>query len=202
MEVLAQPVQEVRWNSGRGLIEGVDELKIGNLVVSSKRLSSITAENKAKVICDAIQANGIKMLSIAESVREFQDRMACLRVWRKVETWPDISDEFLIQTVYDWLPPFLNQVNSLNELQKLDWYTILKSFIPWELQTKLDELAPQRLEVPSGSMIKIHYKPDGGQPVMEVRLQECFGLMETPTVNEGRVNDKFKLSNNNTPPGK
>jgi ATP-dependent helicase HrpB len=92
-----------------------------------------------------------------------------------------------VHHVHDWLPPFLQQVNSLNELQKLDWYAVLTSLITWDLQRRLDELAPVRLEVPSGSMIKIQYAGDGGTPIMEVRLQECFGLLETPRVNEGKV---------------
>ena len=56
----------------------------------------------------------------------------------------------------------------------------------WELQRKLDVLAPARIEVPTCSMIKVQYSQDGGSPVMEVRLQELFGLLDTPTANEGR----------------
>src|ERR1700761_97048 len=64
---------------------------------------------------------------------------------------------------------------------------ILTSTLEWELQRKLDVLAPWKIEVPSDSMIKLHYSMDGSDPVMEVRLQELFGLLETPTVNEGRT---------------
>jgi ATP-dependent helicase HrpB len=116
-----------------------------------------------------------------------------LKSWRQNEPWPDLSDDYLVHHVHDWLPPFLQQVNSLNELQKLDWYAVLASLIPWDLQRRLDELAPSRLEVPSGSMIKIQYVADGGSPVMEVRLQECFGMLETPTVNEGLVKIRMHL---------
>jgi ATP-dependent helicase HrpB len=128
------------------------------------------------------------MLNFSESVRELQARVGSLGVWRQNENWPDLSDAYLLRHVHDWVPPFLQQVNSINELQKLDWYSVLLSLIPWDKQRRLDELAPSRLEVPSGSMIKIQYADDGRTPVMEVRLQECFGMLETPTVNEGRVN--------------
>jgi ATP-dependent helicase HrpB len=69
----------------------------------------------------------------------------------------------------------------------LDLQTILTSLLPWELNAKLDKLAPAKLQVPSGSMIKLYYFKDGQAPKIEVRLQEMFGLLETPTINEGRV---------------
>lgn len=185
---IATPVQEVRWNKERGVVEGVEELKIGNLVLSQSKLSFITDEKRIKVLCDAIQEHGMVMLNFSESVRELQARVGSLGVWRQNENWPDLSDAYLLRHVHDWVPPFLQQVNSINELQKLDWYSVLLSLIPWDKQRRLDELTPSRLEVPSGSMIKIQYADDGRTPVMEVRLQECFGMLETPTVNEGRVN--------------
>lgn len=190
---IATPVQEVRWNKERGVVEGVEELKIGNLVLSQSKLSFITDEKRIQVLCDAIQEYGMVMLNFSESVRELQARVGSLGVWQQNENWPDLSDAYLLRHVHEWLPPFLQQVNSINELQKLDWYSVLLSLIPWDRQRRLDELAPSRLEVPSGSMIKIHYADDGRIPVMEVRLQECFGMLETPTVNEGRVKIRMHL---------
>lgn len=183
----ASAVQQVRWNAERGVVEGVEELKIGNLVLAQKKLTVIPDDQRIHVLCTVIQESGIAMLGFSEAVHELQARVGSLKSWRTTEDWPDLSDDYLVQHVHDWLPPFLQQVNSLNELQKLDWYSILVTLIPWDLQRRLDELAPARLEVPSGSMIKIQYADDGSSPIMEVRLQECFGLLETPTVNEGRV---------------
>jgi ATP-dependent helicase HrpB len=92
-----------------------------------------------------------------------------------------------LNSLESWLVPFLGAIYKQSELEKLDLPSILKSSLPWHLQSKLDMLAPVRCEVPSGSEIAIHYAPDGAPPVMEVRLQEMFGLLETPTVNEGRT---------------
>lgn len=183
----ASAVQQVRWNAERGVVEGVEELKIGNLVLAQKKLAIVPEDQRIQVLCTVIQESGIGMLGFSEAVRELQARVGSLKSWRSKEDWPDLSDDYLVQHVHDWLPPFLQHVNSLNELQKLDWYSILMTLIPWDLQRRLDELAPARLEVPSGSMTKIQYATDGSSPVMEVRLQECFGLLETPTVNEGRA---------------
>ncbi|MBX2966565.1 MAG: ATP-dependent helicase HrpB [Cyclobacteriaceae bacterium] len=184
---ITTPIQEVRWNKERGVIEGVEELRIGNIVLSQKKLNAIPDDQRISVLCATIQEEGIGMFGFSESVRGLQARVGSLRGWRKDEDWPDISDQYLLQHVHEWLPPFLQHVNSLNELQKLDWYSIVTSLITWDNQRRLDELVPARLEVPSGSMIKIQYGNDGRSPVLEVRLQECFGMPETPTVNEGRV---------------
>lgn len=187
LKLIAKPVQEIRLNKERGVVEGVEEWRIGNLVLSQKKLNSIPDDKRISVLCNALQESGISSFEFPEPVRELQTRVSSLKVWRKDETWPDLSDEYLLNHVHDWLPPFLNQINSLSELQKLDWHSILLTLIPWERQQKLDALAPARLEVPSGSMIKIQYNSNGQAPVMEVRLQECFGLPDTPAVNEGRV---------------
>jgi ATP-dependent helicase HrpB len=110
-----------------------------------------------------------------------------LRHWRSEEPWPDVSDDGLLRNIEQWLAPFLEGISKQAELERLDLAVILGTLLPWELQSKLDRLAPVRMEVPSGSAIRIQYQPDGAPPVMEVRLQEMFGLLETPTVNEGRT---------------
>jgi len=109
-----------------------------------------------------------------------------LRQWRKDEEWPDVSDENLPQTTHSWLAPYLADVSKRQDFQRLELSTILMGILPWNLGKDLDKLAPTRLNVPSGSMIKLKYSSTGAPPVMEVRLQEVFGLLETPAVNEGR----------------
>jgi ATP-dependent helicase HrpB len=110
-----------------------------------------------------------------------------LKAWRSNEPWPDVSDHALLVSLPDWLGPHLSLVARRSDLTQLDLMNILLGLLPWELQNKLDVLAPARIEVPSGSMIRVQYFADGRSPIMEVRLQEIFGLLETPTINEGRT---------------
>ena len=93
----------------------------------------------------------------------------------------------MLATLEVWLVPFLHGLYKRTELQKLELQTILNTLVPWELSGVFNQLAPARLPVPSGSLIRLNYFPDGRPPVMEVRLQELFGLLETPCVNEGRT---------------
>jgi ATP-dependent helicase HrpB len=134
-----------------------------------------------------IQSKGLKAIGWTDAQYEWQARVMSIKQWRPEEAWPDVREENLLQTVAVWLAPFLTSITRLTELQRLDWNGILPSLLPWELGSKLDILAPVRLKVPSGSMIQLNYFEDARSPVMEVRLQEMFGLSETPTINEGRT---------------
>jgi ATP-dependent helicase HrpB len=146
----------------------------------------IDEEKRFHILCNVIRDNGLRMLGWNDDQVQWQSRVLCLRKWRG-ESWPDVSDEALLQSLETWLTPYLENCSKRSDLEKLDLNVILNSTLEWEQQRKLDQLVPQRLEVPSGSMIKLQYSMDGTSPVMEVRLQEVFGLLETPAVNDGKV---------------
>lgn len=128
------------------------------------------------------------MVGWNEQHAEWQARILSLKAWRPEQNWPDVRDEVLAASSKIWLAPFLGQVVRQNDFQRLDWHAILTSILPWELQAAAERLAPVRLAVPSGSQIKIVYSKEGTAPVMQVRLQEVFGLLETPSVNDGKIN--------------
>lgn len=103
---------------------------------------------------------------------------------------PDLSTEHLLTTASAWLPFYIEQEGKLRttsaELRKLDLAEILWAQIPYELQEEIDHLAPTHIAVPSGSRIRIDYRQGTEAPVLGVRLQECFGMTQTPKVDNGR----------------
>lgn len=183
---LAEERQTVSWDKERGMVIGAIEKRVGNLILETKGIKKIDDAQRIQVICDMIRENGLKILNWNESQEDFQARVLSLRAWRPNDNWPNISNEHLLNTLEEWLSPYLIKINKLSELQKLDLTQILHSILPWELSQKLDKLAPSKMEVPTGSMIKLAYFNDGSKIEMAVRLQEVFGLFETPTVNEGK----------------
>ncbi len=183
---LAIEKETVSWDAVREMITGALELRVGNLVLSSKPLKKIPEEILAKQLCQVIREKGLSFLEWGEEQVNWQARVLSLRNWRPAENWPDVGDEHLLDTLEQWLGPFLHNLYKRTELQKLDLRSILTAILPWELSRKFQILAPERIPVPSGSMIRLTYFSDGRPPVMEVRLQEMFGLIETPSVNEGR----------------
>lgn len=86
-----------------------------------------------------------------------------------------------------WLSPYLNNIKKPEDLKRIDLKNALHHHLSWEKQQALELLTPEKTEVPSGSKIKLQYYPDGAPPVLAVRLQEVFGLSETPTINKGRT---------------
>lgn len=177
----------VIWDSEKGMITGTIEKRIGNVTLSSKPLPSIDEATRIEVLCDAVRQEGPGLLNWSDVQENWQARILSLRSWRPDEGWPDVSTPALLATVKDWLGPFLGQVTRRQDFARLELTGILSSIIPWNLNSRLDLLAPVRIAVPSGSMIKLNYKDDGSPPVIEVRLQEVFGLLETPAINEGRT---------------
>ncbi len=182
---LATKKETIFWDETGSRVLGALERRVGGVLLSSKPIQNLTDQQAIPVICRQLRERGLSLLDWGEEEAELQARILCLRTWRPLEGWPDVRNDILLEQPETWLTPFLAGVRRESELKRLDKSSLLKSMLPWELQGKLDELAPARLEVPTGSMIKLRYFEDGAAPILEVRLQEMFGLLETPAVNGG-----------------
>jgi ATP-dependent helicase HrpB len=129
---------------------------------------------------------GLDALPWTPAIREWQARVLALRHWCPEEEWPDVADAALAATLADWLGPYLDGITRRSHLTRLDLAEILKARLDWKQQQRLDEGAPVHGQVPSGSHIRLAYTP-GEAPVLAVKLQEMFGLADTPRVAWGRV---------------
>lgn len=184
---LALEREIVRWDTEREMVVGAQVKSVGNLILASKALAIIPNEKRLKVLFEVIRNEGLKFIGWSETEELWQARVLSLRAWRKEEEWPDVSDEHLLETLEEWLTPYLNSISKKSDFKKLEMASVLSGLLPWNLVSKLDELAPSKIEVPSGSMISVSYYTDARQPELAVRLQELFGLLDTPTVNDGKV---------------
>ena len=124
------------------------------------------------------------LLAWTKAARQLQQRLVFLHALDA--DWPDASDTALLEQLETWLAPFLDGARRRDELQRLELGEILLAMLPWERRAALERLAPTHLAVPSGSRIAIDYD-DPSAPVLAVRLQEMFGLHETPRIGGGRV---------------
>lgn len=187
LATLAQDVETVAWDAQTGVLLAQRELRVGEVALSRKPLPRLDPARRLEVLCQVVRTEGLALLPWTEELRQWQARVLCLRSWRPEEGWPDISDEHLLDTLEDWLAPWLEGVSRRADFARLDLASILGGLLPWPLPARLDALAPTRLQVPSGSRVRLTYYPDGSPPVLAVKLQEMFGLADTPTVNEGRT---------------
>jgi ATP-dependent helicase HrpB len=177
----------IAWDARTGTLTAQREQRIGELVLETKPLANIPEETRARALCEAIRREGLEVLPWTDHTRQIQARAAALRIWRPNDDLPDLSEIALTETLENWLAPFLTGIRKRDDFAKLDLETALKSALTYQQAQRLETLAPSKMHVPSGSNIKLEYAADGGTPVLAVRLQEVFGLLETPTVNDGQT---------------
>jgi ATP-dependent helicase HrpB len=177
----------IAWNTRKGGLVASEDLRIGSIVLKSTPLSDPDPELMTKAICVAIYKEGENLLDFNKDVVQWQNRVLSLRIWRPGEDWPDVSTPVLLRTCDQWLAPYLSDVRRNEDLKKIDLLNVLHYHLDIEKQAALDRLAPQKIKVPSGSSIRLTYQSNGSAPVLAVRLQEMFGLADTPCVNEGHT---------------
>jgi ATP-dependent helicase HrpB len=184
---LVNEQEVITWDTRKGGLIAVSELSIGTIVLLSKPLPAPDEKHKVKAICTAIQKEGERLLSFDKETEQWQNRVMSLRKWRPTENWPNVSTAVLIATNHEWLAPYLNNIRKTEDLKRINLKEVLHFHLTMEQQEKLNTLAPEKIKVPSGSNIKIEYLANGDLPVLAVRLQEVFGLADTPTINAGKT---------------
>ncbi len=177
--------ESVSWNPDRGCVKALRNLKLGAIVLSSEPLPNPDSEQVLKVLLCGIAQQGIQCLPWNKTLRRWQGRVCFLRRFlTEDESWPDVSDEGLLLNLNDWLAPYLVKMDRVSHLVRVDLKGALFSMLTYQQHKALDALAPTHLAVPSGSRIPIDY--GNPVPVLAVRLQEMFGLSQTPAVVGGR----------------
>lgn len=176
----------ITWNTKKGGVVAVSQVRLGSIVLQEKPLKDADPELIEEAVLNAIIKDGDVILDWNDDVQNLQNRILSLRIWNPEQEWPDVSTATLTANCKDWITPYLGNVRTTEQLKKIDLLDAIKYSLDPLLQNDLDRLAPTHIQVPSGSRIKLKYLPDGSQPVLAVRLQECFGLESTPKINNGR----------------
>ena len=181
----------VSWDAKQGCLTMRKERRIGKLVVDSKPIHNADKNLLINIMCEAMAKNGLSMMDWSnDNVQRLQRRVAQVAAWHPELELPDISTEHMLSTAIEWLPIYLDDGNRVRsttaELHKLNLAEILWNTIAYDKQLEIDRLAPTHIQVPTGSHIRIDYRQGAEAPVLSVRLQECFGMEQTPCVNDGK----------------
>ncbi|MEV6160566.1 ATP-dependent helicase HrpB [Streptomyces sp. NPDC052052] len=171
--------EEVRWADGDVVARRVERL--GAVELSVRPLKEPAPALVREALVEGLRREGLGLLRWTRESEQLRERLAFLhRV--SGEPWPDVSDVALLDRTGQWLDPELSRARRRADLARIDAGQALRRLLPWATgeAARLDELAPERIEVPSGSRIRVEY--GGAQPVLAVKLQELFGLQETPRV--------------------
>jgi len=178
---LLTTAEEVEWADGAVVARRVERL--GALELSSVELRDPDPLRVRSAVRDGLRRQGLGALHWSEAAGNLRARLGFLHAVLG-EPWPDVTDAVLLDRLDDWLD--LTAIRRTGDLRRIDVGVALRRLLPWPAATRLDELAPERLPVPSGSLARVTY--DGGAPpVVAVKLQETFGWTQAPALADGRA---------------
>ena len=176
--------EEVAWNPVSRSVAARRRERLGAVVLREAALRDPDPDRVAGALLEGVRREGLHVLPWDDGARRTRERINFVRTLDPA--WPDVSDEALLGSLEEWLGPSVTGVSRLDDLSRADLSAALVSRLSWEQRAALDRLAPTHVAVPTGSRIAVNYD-DPGSPVLAVRLQELFGLAETPRVGGGAV---------------
>jgi ATP-dependent helicase HrpB len=177
----------VEWDSREHAVVAQREQWLGALKLAERRLEQPAKDLLIAAVLSGIRQLGLEALPWTKDARVLQQRIEFARGvdTRHASAWPGVSDASLIATLETWLPPWLDDITRRSHFARLDMHAILSAMLDWNAQQRLNAFAPTHLIVPSGSRIPIDYSNHA--PTVAVRLQEVFGMQNTPSIAEGTV---------------
>jgi ATP-dependent helicase HrpB len=172
---------EIEWTNGALLARRMERL--GAIALSTAPLRSPDPMRVQAVVRKGLRAEGLDAVTWTDAARDLRARLGFLHAVLG-DPWPDVDDAALLERLDEWLD--ISAVQRSADLRRIDVCTALRRLLPWPAATRLDELAPERLNVPSGSRVRVTY--NGAEaPVVAVKLQETFGWTQTPALADGRA---------------
>ena len=180
-----EAAREVFWDERAERVVGREVRRFGAILLS-ERLVAPRPEESVAALCSGVRRLGLECLNWSRGARQLRGRVRLVASLRGESGWPDLSDTALLASLEDWLGPFLQNCRSRADLERCDPLPALLALLTWQQQRRLDELAPEKLTVPSGSVLPVDYPVDGA-PHLEVKLQELFGLAATPRIGNKQV---------------
>jgi ATP-dependent helicase HrpB len=185
---------DIHWDERAGAISAKRERKLGALLLESSEMRAPDPDAMQEAALRGLRQMGIAGLPWTKELRQRQARIMLMRKWEVAgpAPWPDLSDEALEHTLEAWASPWIMGFARREHFARLDLSNALRAFLSRAQESILDREAPTHFTVPSGSHIPIDYL-DGENPSLSVRLQELFGLSETPAVAGGKLPLLLKL---------
>jgi ATP-dependent helicase HrpB len=177
--------ESVAFDPQTGSVRGRAVRRLGRLVLGDRAIAKVSDGAVQAALLAEIRRRGVAELPWEKSAEQFRARIAFLHA-RLGGDWPDVSDAALAETLPDWLGPFLNGKRRLDAVTPGLLHEGLASLVPWDKRALMDRLAPTHFDAPSGSRVPIDYSNENG-PVLEIRVQELFGLDRHPAVADGAV---------------
>ncbi|MBQ7510548.1 MAG: ATP-dependent helicase HrpB [Prevotella sp.] len=178
----ARERDNVFWDAKAGAVVARREVRIGAILMDAKPLDPTEKlrERVQQLVCEAIVKDGPSMLSFSDEVQNMQRRIAFVATRHPELALPAVDMQAICESAQEWGPFFVGKASTVAELKKIDLREVVWSRLSYEQQQTVERLAPTHVVVPTGSRIHLDYRVGAEAPVLRVRLQECFGLTDTP----------------------
>lgn len=178
--------ENIEWDERLEMVTARILVRLDALELEEQPLPHPDPAAVREALLEGIRRTGPEILPWSREAVDLRERVNSLRIWLPHENWPDLTEQSLRDTLEEWLGPFVGGIRSREQLRFLNLAEILRCRLDQRQRRSLERDAPTHIRVPSGSRIRLTYRA-GEAPVLAVRLQEVFGLAETPTVCRGRV---------------
>ncbi|MBQ2521161.1 MAG: ATP-dependent helicase HrpB [Bacteroidales bacterium] len=181
---LAVQRDNISW--GRSGLIARREWRIGKLLLCERPLSDVPRERALELLCEAARKDGRSLFDWNDEVAALQRRMSTLAAWHPELGLPNVDTETLLESAEQWLPAVAPASLSAQALKKTDLCQAILGLLDYKQLQALEKFAPTRISLPGGKSAKLEYRQGAEAPILRIRLEDCFGLLDTPTVDGGK----------------
>lgn len=194
---LAAPVDEVvlrdmgtwneklHWDNKQGRVVARRELRLGALLLDTAVSDSVNRAQITEAICVAAVKDGRSMFDFTDDVARLIQRIETVAGWHPELDLPDVSIDRLLETSREWLPLYIGDAITARELKRIDICQVVWGLLTYDRQQSVDAIAPSHYRLPNGRNVRLDYRVGADSPVLSARLEDCFGIRETPRVDNG-----------------
>ncbi|HCH4310938.1 TPA: ATP-dependent helicase HrpB [Vibrio parahaemolyticus] len=175
----------VDWDEKKGRLVAEKQRKLGQLVIERVSLPNPGKEKMTQALLTYVRRLGLSSLNWTLAAESLLERIRCAVDWLPEQAWPMFDEASLLDSLDEWLEPYMTSVASVKDLSKINLVEALNARLGWPLNQHLDEWLPEHYQLPTGTKKRIRYQ-HGHEPVLSVRMQEVFGESTSPTVAIGR----------------
>lgn len=177
--------EKLHWDNRQGRVVARRELRLGALLLDTAVSDSIDRAQITEAICAAAAKDGRSMFEFTDDVARLIQRIETVAGWHPELELPDVSVDRLLETSREWLPLYIGDAVTARELKRIDICQVIWGLLTYDRQQSVDAIAPSHYRLPNGRNVRLDYRVGADSPVLSARLEDCFGIRETPRVDGG-----------------
>ncbi len=177
--------EKLHWDNKQGRVVARRELRLGALLLDTAVSDSVNRAQITEAICAAAVKDGRSMFDFTDDVTRLIQRIETVAAWHPELDLPDVSVDRLLETAGEWLPLYIGDAVTVRELKRIDICQVVWGLLTYDRQQSVDAIAPSHYRLPNGRNVRLDYRVGADSPVLSARLEDCFGIRETPRVDGG-----------------